>query len=156
MSDKHSADDPIILPPRIDDAAALAALHRRCMGNADGWTDAGLARLLAADAARGFYAGEAQAPLAFILAFVAADEAEILAICVATEQRRQGLAGKLLRHLMRELSRKGIDQMYLDVRASNFAARELYGRAGFVETGRRKGYYQAAEEAVVMGRRLEP
>ena len=170
-----------ILPLWPDSAPAIAALHRSCMGTHDGWTDAGMRRLLAAGAALGFsiwgpveageglitLPGDSQVfrssstmqPLAFILSFVAADEAEIIAFCVTPDHRRQGLGRHLLRRLMRELNEQGTDRLYLEVRASNFSARELYRHAGFAETGRRKGYYLGAEDAgpedaVVMGREL--
>lgn len=157
-------EDPVAVPIHPSDAAALASLHRRCVGAEDGWTDAGMQRLTDAEAARVLcfwgapdVLGSGHAGiklLAFVLAFVAADEAEILALCVAPEQRRQGLARKLLRQLAVDLAEDGTDQIYLEVRESNFAARELYRQAGFVETGRRKGYYQGAEDAVVMGKEL--
>ncbi len=164
MADIEDLAGPGTGPLHPSDAAALASLHRRCMGAEDGWTEAGMQRLLAAEAARilcfwgvpdapaGGHAGIE--PLAFVLAFVAADEAEILGLCVAPDRRRQGLARKLLRQLAEDLAQQGTDWVYLEVRASNFAARELYRQAGFVETGRRKGYYQGAEDAVVMGKQL--
>ena len=154
-------EDLIAVPIHSAQAAALAALHRQCMGADDGWTNAGMQRLTDAEAAQvlcfwgppdldGGHAGKE--PLAFVLAFVAAGEAEILALCVAPERQRQGLARKLLRQLAEDLAEQGTDRVYLEVRASNFAARELYRQAGFVETGRRKGYYQGTEDAVVMGK----
>ena len=96
-------------------------------------------------------------PAGFIIAFAAADEAEILALCVAPGHRRRGLARALLRKLAKQLAAHGIVRLHLEVRASNLAARELYARSGFVESGRRKGYYRgldgaAAEDAITMAR----
>jgi ribosomal-protein-alanine N-acetyltransferase len=51
----------------------------------------------------------------------------------------------------------GAMQMYLEVRASNNAAKYLYYRAGFNEVGLRKNYYQAKkgrEDAVVFAKEL--
>ena len=133
-----------------EDAAALAALHRAAMPPADGWTGEGLERLIAAPAARGWLA-EADGVIAgFLLAFAAADEAEILALCVTTDHRRQGIARALLRRACADLSASGTTRLFLEVRASNLAARELYARPGFTESARRKAYYPDDEDAVVM------
>jgi len=151
-----SAADAFRLSPlHTDDTAALAALHRQVMGEADGWSDAGLRRLLTATAARGFQATADGALAGYILAFAAADEAEILALVVSPGHRRMGLARRLLRALARQLADSQIVRLHLEVRASNLAARELYSRNSFAETGRRKGYYAGAatlppEDAVTM------
>jgi ribosomal-protein-alanine N-acetyltransferase len=50
--------------------------------------------------------------------------------------------------------RRGALNMYLEVRESNDAARRLYASRGFLEIGRRRGYYRRpAEDAIVL--RLE-
>ena len=52
---------------------------------------------------------------------------------------------------------RGACDFYLEVRPSNAAALRLYARSGFVEIGRRRGYYPAAdgrEDAIVMRRTL--
>ena len=160
-----AAGDFDLVPLRIEDAPALAGLHQRCMGAGEGWSEAGLWRLLTAEAGRGVQALAHVAgspdprPVAFILAFAAADEAEILAFCVAPEHRRLGLGTRLLTRLMGELAAAGTARLYLEVRASNFAARQVYARAGLAEAGRRKGYYPTTdgatrEDAVVLARRL--
>lgn len=148
------------VPLRGDRAGELAELHRRCMPPADGWTGPGLKRLIEADAAVGSEILAADGTVAgFILAFAAADEAEVLAICVAPEHRRAGLGRQLLKGLERDLVARGIAHLYLEARVSNFAARELYRKAGFGETGRRKAYYspsddQPTEDAVLMAKTL--
>jgi len=49
-----------------------------------------------------------------------------------------------------ELRRSSVAGVHLEVRASNEAARALYARLGFVETGRRPRYYAAPEEDAVL------
>ena len=44
----------------------------------------------------------------------------------------------------------GIQRILLEVRAGNAAAQALYRRNGFIECGRRKGYYGGVEDAVLM------
>ena len=49
----------------------------------------------------------------------------------------------------------GTDVLFLEVRAGNERARNLYKSAGFRETGRRKAYYRRpVEDAVLMELRL--
>ena len=87
----------------------------------------------------------------------AADEAEILTIAVLPDARRQGLAGQLVRACLAEVAARGAGHVHLEVAESNGAARALYLSAGFVETGRRPGYYRGArgrEDAVLMARKI--
>jgi [ribosomal protein S18]-alanine N-acetyltransferase len=73
-------------------------------------------------------------------------EREILNLAVAPSYRRLGVATALLKH---ELSREATH--FLEVRESNVAARALYRKCGFVEVGRRAGYYEfPTETAIVM------
>lgn len=152
--------DEQIVPLRIESAAELAALHQRCMPAPDGWAEPGLKRLMQADAAVGVEAHHGDGSLAgFVLAFAAADEAEVLALCVAPERRRSGLGRRLLRRLERDLASRHITQLFLEARVSNLPARRLYEQAGFAETGRRRAYYSpadglAAEDAVLMAKSI--
>lgn len=74
----------------------------------------------------------------------APDEIEILNLAVAPGFRRQGIARALLAAVP-----KG--DVFLEVRESNVAARELYLTAGFHEAGLRQGYYEnPSEGAIVM------
>jgi len=146
-----------IVPLRIDCSVALAELHVLCVPASDGWTEPGLKRLLQADAALGCQAEHDGAIIGFILAFAAADEAEVLTLCVAPQHRRQGVGRKLLKELERKLAARHIVHLHLEARVSNLAARELYARVGFGETGRRRRYYptadgQPAEDAVLMAK----
>lgn len=74
-------------------------------------------------------------------------EREILNLAVAPADRRRGVARKLLEM---ELAR-GRNTWFLEVRASNVPALELYKDIGFQEVGVREGYYQdPLESAIVM------
>jgi ribosomal protein S18 acetylase RimI-like enzyme len=89
------------------------------------------------DRVAGFLTARATAP----------GEREILNLAVALDQRRQGIARRLLQD---ELARTR-GAWYLEVRESNIAAIELYTSAGFEVSGRRPGYYaDPAETGVVM------
>ncbi|WP_163558141.1 GNAT family N-acetyltransferase [Halomonas sp. NO4] len=83
-------------------------------------------------------------------------EAELQALLVASVWRRQGLAGRLLAGVIDQARAWGSERLLLEVRAGNAPARALYARAGFVEDGRRRGYYPSwdgagpREDAVLM------
>ena len=84
---------------------------------------------------------------------IAADEGNITNIAVRPDMRRQGIAKKLLEHIINAAERAGVKYMTLEVRESNTPARELYSRFGFTDAGRRGRYYvDPAEDAVVMAR----
>lgn len=88
---------------------------------------------------------------AYCIARWVEDEAEVLNIAVADEERGQGIGGKLLDHVVAELEEKGVRHIFLDVRDSNTAARELYRSRGFRELSRRTAYYrQPTEDAIVL------
>ena len=54
-----------------------------------------------------------------------------------------------------ELTARGVRTVYLEVRASNAAARRLYEALGFAEVGRRSRYYRRpVEDAVVLSAKL--
>jgi [ribosomal protein S18]-alanine N-acetyltransferase len=138
-----------IVPIGPEAAAVMAPIHAASFDEA--WAEPALSRLLRADAARAFgaFTGYERRPLGFVLAFVAADEAEILSIAVAPTHRRSGIGAKLLRTLQKELSQEDVSQLFLEVAADNMAADGLYRRLGFIETGRRRGYYQRASGPAV-------
>ena len=74
-------------------------------------------------------------------------EREILNLAVDPSQRRRGVARALL---AAELGREK-NQWFLEVRASNQSALELYQGAGFRVTGRRESYYSnPSEQGIVM------
>lgn len=82
-------------------------------------------------------------------------EAELQAILVVREARRQGVAGRLLATVIEQGRAWHSERLLLEVRADNDAALALYRRAGFGEDGRRRGYYPARvtgprEDALLM------
>jgi ribosomal-protein-alanine N-acetyltransferase len=84
---------------------------------------------------------------------VAAGEAHILNICIEPELRGRGLARRMLERLLNLARQHGADSVFLEVRASNTAAQNLYSGLGFNEVGLRRGYYPAAqgrEDAIVL------
>jgi ribosomal-protein-alanine N-acetyltransferase len=105
--------------------------------------------LVAEDAGSGSVAG-------FVVARVIPQEAELESIAVDHNSQRRGVARELFLALSGALRQSGVTEIMLEVRAGNEAARGLYRFLGFVEEGRRPGYYaDPVEDAVLMRLRLK-
>ena len=142
-------------------ALILAGLHDASFDRP--WSASEFAVMMQAPGAIALLAiagGDHQAPMGFVLARKAADEAEILTFCTRPAARRRGVARQLLACLAKRLGKQGAVSMFLEVAADNAPAIALYQNAGFAEVGRRSGYYTAVEcglsDAIVMRRYLDP
>jgi len=69
------------------------------------------------------------------------DEMEILNLAVHPEHRRCGIGAALLARALEVCAKKGIAKSFLDVKASNVAAIDLYRKFGYEQIGVRKRYY---------------
>ena len=85
-------------------------------------------------------------PDAFLLAWQAADELDVIAIASAVGSRRRGLARALVEQLLRYAVDAQMRRVILEVRHSNVAAIELYRSFGFEEGRTREGYYSEPTE----------
>lgn len=86
----------------------------------------------------------------FLVAHAIDDEWEIENVAVAGPARRRGFGARLVGEFIKHARLQGAIAVYLEVRESNRAARMLYEKWAFEETGRRKGYYRdPAEDALV-------
>ena len=84
------------------------------------------------------------------------DETDMMNLAVAPQFRRQGVGEALVNALTASLKELGSRCLTLEVRDSNEAARALYGKLGFAEVGRRRGYYRdPREDALIMRKEWE-
>jgi [ribosomal protein S18]-alanine N-acetyltransferase len=128
------------------DATAMAKLHGD--GFQRPWNDGEFRSLLSQGSVFGFMArqvGQSGSPSGFVMARIAAGEAEILTIAVARGDRRAGLGSKLMEAVLRQLHMQRADALFLEVDEVNIAAIALYKRLGFTEVARRPAYYQTGE-----------
>lgn len=89
--------------------------------------------------------------IGYTVFWLVADEMHILNLAAAPEFRRQGTAKKLVLAALKRAYQKGAKRVFLEVRASNAAARNLYSNLGFTGTSVRREYYDSpVEDAVVM------
>jgi ribosomal-protein-alanine N-acetyltransferase len=77
-------------------------------------------------------------------------QAHVTNIAVAPDQRRQGVATRLMLALADVARSRGCTAWTLEVRVSSTGAQELYRRFGFVPAGVRTRYYENREDAIVM------
>ena len=76
-------------------------------------------------------------------------------IAVFGHHRRKGVGTALVEALAQEAQRRGGEFLSLEVRPSNRAAVALYTKLGFVEEGRRRGFYtDPTEDALILTRRF--
>lgn len=86
----------------------------------------------------------------FLVARCISSEWELENVAVASSSQRRGLGRELLRNFVEIAGRNSVSKIFLEVRESNVAARQLYSQFGFRESGRRPDYYpHPIENAVV-------
>jgi ribosomal-protein-alanine N-acetyltransferase len=90
---------------------------------------------------------------AFCACWVVYDELHVNTVAVDAALRRNGLATRLMRHVIQDAARDGARRATLEVRRSNTAALALYQRLGFDVTAVRPRYYsQPEEDALILWR----
>lgn len=142
---------PVVRPAVDADIDAVSLIEQASFS--DPWPRAGFEPLVRAPRCLFIVAEEAPGGgvAGYSIARWVEDEAELLNIAVADEQRGKGIGGEMLDHLVRSLEERGIRHLFLEVRDSNTAARSLYRSRGFRELSRRIGYYQRpTEDAIVL------
>jgi ribosomal-protein-alanine acetyltransferase len=135
-----------------DDLDAIMALERRSFPS-DAWSERMMADELASPHGRYLvleHDGEL-AGYAGLRAVAGARDGDIQTIAVAEASRGRGWGRLLLTALEDEAARRGVRDLFLEVRADNPVAQALYVSEGFREVGRRPRYYQPDDvDAIVM------
>lgn len=147
--------NPVLSNATAADLPEIAALERACYG--DPWPASAFAALPANE--RVFFPIARLQPggpvAGYAVAWYVLDEGELANLAVLATLRRRGIGRMLLRAVLSDAVRRGVSKLYLEVRESNVAARELYAAQGFEEVGRRKGYYRSpVEDALILRRTL--
>lgn len=139
----------VLRPMNYSDLSAVCAIEQQVQYAP--WTEKlfsdGLDRHLC------LVAEKAQQVVGFVVVQFVVDEASLLNIAVEPTQQKQGIGRLLLDEVLAQASAKKATTVFLEVRASNQRAIEMYQQAGFNEMGLRKNYYPAAngkEHAVMM------
>jgi [ribosomal protein S18]-alanine N-acetyltransferase len=123
------------------------------------WTRGNFVDSLAAGYLAEMLLDERGALVGYYLALQGVDEMHLLNLTVAPVHQRRGHARMLLDALEQRCHERQVPRLWLEVRASNARARQLYAARGFAEVGLRRGYYPAGkglrEDAIVMGLLLQ-
>jgi ribosomal-protein-alanine N-acetyltransferase len=146
------------LPPyeaaamRVPDLTEVMAAERRAYPVP--WTHGNFVDSLAAGYAAEVLRGPRAELLGYWVAMPGVDELHLLNITVVPGWQGRGLAVVMLDRLVDECRRRGLTQLWLEVRVGNERARDVYRRYGFAEVGRRRAYYPVQqgprEDAVLM------
>lgn len=94
--------------------------------------------------------------IGYAIYHIVIDEAEILNIAIDPAYQGKGYGRELLDYLVNVVSKRA-KRFFLEVRATNNAAIQLYDTVGFVEICLRADYYQTAngpEDAILMAMEL--
>ena len=92
--------------------------------------------------------------IGYCIVYYALDQGEIARIAVHPQHQKAGVGCQLFTEVFKQCLTCGIEQLFLEVRASNKAAISLYQKVGFATDGVRKNYYQdPLENAVQMSNR---
>lgn len=78
------------------------------------------------------------------------DTADIEDVAVLREYRRSGVALNLIDQALEKIRENKKEKVFLEVRAGNTPAINLYLKVGFTNLSVRKKYYDDGEDAVVM------
>jgi ribosomal-protein-alanine N-acetyltransferase len=145
-----------IEPAAMRDAPRLSELHRASFHR--GWGKGEFEDMLAASSVLAHRLLSGRQVVGFIISRIAADEAEILSVAIASNQRGRGLSRNLVGQHLGYLLGHGVQRVFLEVEENNMPAVKLYQRAGFRVVGKREQYYSDASgaklNALVMQRDL--
>lgn len=144
----------VIRPAKPEDLPAMQAIERHS-ATAAHWTVADYDKIFSAPDLQADWrrialvleqAGRVEG---FLVAQTVGGEWEIENVAIAPEARRRGHGTRLVGELLDMARAHRASSVFLEVRQSNRAARALYEKWAFVESGRRKNYYQQPQEDAI-------
>lgn len=139
--------EPVIRPATITDIAIMTALERAAAGAAH-WSSERYESIFTDQSAHrlALILEQDSAVQGFLVAHGVGHEWDVENIVIAGPSQRRGLGTALLRAFLQQAQAQGATAVLLEVRESNLAARRLYQKLGFAESGRRPRYYRDPEE----------
>lgn len=143
------------VPMQVDDVDAVLAIEQAAYSHP--WTRANFLDSLAS----GYSARVLRSRdgiIGYLLVMMVVDEAHLLNVAVAPQAQGQGWGLKLVYQAFEIARAEKMESILLEVRPSNLRALQMYQQIGFVQIGRRRDYYPAAEgkreDALVMRYKL--
>lgn len=134
----------------IEDAKEIFAIEMECFSVP--WSlDSIEIELLNEDKKLYYVVEDANGVVGYAGAWLVYDEGQITNIAIRPSARRQGFGAKLTSALIEECFKRGMHEIFLEVRISNLSALSLYRQLGFTVKGMRKNYYsEPKEDAYIM------
>ena len=133
--------------------AEMAQIHARAFTMPRPWSEAEIGDFLISPLCFSL-----TGPGGFLIGRVVAGEAELLTVAVDPAMQGHGVGLDLVQRFLAEVGALRAERAFLEVAETNVSARAVYTKAGFAETGRRRGYYHNAAghavDAIVMSRAL--
>ena len=149
-----------IRPATTADIPSIMLLERQC-ATAGHWTEEQYRQAFQRDGATRLvliaqHEDSEPSPAGFLVAQHLAPEWELENMAVAPTAHRKGLGKRLLDALLAAAKKTNSTSVFLEVRESNAAARTLYEKSGFAQSGRRKSYYANPPEDAILYRLILP
>ncbi len=142
----------VLRPMRMADLESVMTVERSAYSFP--WTRGNFIDSLAAGYQAQMLVHGSDGLIGYYVAMAGVDEMHLLNLTVAPAQQGRGHSRTLLDALEHACRAQCIPKLWLEVRASNQRARQVYAQRGFAEVGLRRGYYPAGvarrEDAVVM------
>ena len=133
------------------DLDAIVEIERASFG--DPWSLKSFRDSLAHDFVRVLVLEDDGVVVGYAVVWVSSVECELANLAVSPARRGAGLGAQLLDAVLRQMHEEGLLVIFLEVRASNAAARRLYASRGFHEVGVRPNYYKRPDEDALVLRR---
>ena len=141
----------MIRPMTAADVPSVAALEKLCFS--DPWSVSSIASELDNPLSLWLVWEEDGAAAAYLGVQRVPPQADVMNVAVSPALRRRGIVRALFAELERRLPE--IDELFLEVRASNSGAIALYRTLGFEQVGRRPNYYlDPREDALILRKEL--
>ena len=132
------------------DAFSASEIEKLCFSHP--WSENTLASEMESRFSDFFGAFDGEKLAGYIGGRTIAGETEIFNVAVSPEYRRKGIGRKLIEKFIEASKEKETHVIFLEVRASNLPAINLYEGAGFVFCGIRKDYYDDPKENAILMR----
>ena len=134
----------------IEDAKEIFAIEMECFSVP--WSlDSIETELVNEDKKLYYVIEDANGVVGYAGAWLVYDEGQITNIAIRPSARRQGFGAKLTSALIEECFKRGMHEIFLEVRISNLSALSLYRQLWFTVKGMRKNYYsEPKEDAYIM------
>ncbi len=142
-----------VRPVAEKDLLEIGKLEKRIFS--DAWTVSGLEDSFRRPEALILGAYKEDKLFGYLVAYLAADECEIMRLAVREEKRKENGGTHLLLALENLCEDKGIKRIFLEVRESNNGAIAFYKNANFIQDGIRPNFYDnPREDGVLMSRKI--